>query len=303
MRTNTLYRLTSLITLLCCIGFGSITLFAKADTKVVDQANLFTLDETEKLEALANDLAEKYQIDIGIVTTNDAEGKSAQEYADDFYDNNGYGYGKDMDGLLYLIDMDNREIYLSTCGLAIQYFTDLRISKLLDLAYTYVSNEDYYGSAIEFLKDVETHINTGVVSNQKTVEKDFSDPRVDYNDPNMTEASSKHIPFRSANGEPLNAVSVGLSALVSLLLAALIAFIIRFIVQYRYKHPSYTVPEAIPDDSSVHYTERTDRFVTSHTTRTKIEHNDDNGSSGGSGISSVHSSSSGTTHGGGGRSF
>ena len=75
------------------ICFASIPIFAAADTKVYDYANLLTIEEIDILEASANKLAETYQMDIGIVTINDAEGKSSMAYADDFYDYNGYGYG------------------------------------------------------------------------------------------------------------------------------------------------------------------------------------------------------------------
>lgn len=303
LNTNGLFRFIYKIRLilLCVLVFGicNVSLLAAADTKVYDYANLFTLDEVETLEDSAKKLAEAYQMDIGIVTTNNAEGKSAMEYADDFYDNNDYGYGSNADGLLFLIDMDNREIYISTCGSGIQYFTDLRISEMLDSTYEYVSNANYYGAATQFLKDVQTNIYKGIPSNQNTVEKEYSDPRVDYNAP-----SNPHQPFTTPAGEPLTARSIGLSAIVAALVASLIAFITRSIVQYSYKHPRYTTPATNPDDLSVHYTEKEDRFVTTHTSRVKIQSNNNGGGgSGGSGHSSIHSSSGGHSHGGGGRGF
>lgn len=283
---------------------SSMPIFAAADTKVYDYANLFSLEQLENLEASARTLAETYKMDIGIVTIDDAEGKSAMDYADDFYDSNGYGYGNHLDGLLFLIDMDNRELYISTCGLGIQYFTDLRINKMLDSIYTYMSKQDYYGASTNFLNLTEQTIKKGVPSNQRAVEKEFSDPRIDYNDYNMSDAPSKHIPFRTASGKPLNPSSITLSMLAAALGAAIIAFVTRYIVQYRYKNPRYTAPQTKPDSLSVNYTERQDAFVSTHTSRIKIPKNDNNGSGGGgSGISSIHSSSSGQSHGGGGRSF
>jgi len=305
VRFFNLLNRSTLLTLLLCFCLTSMPLLASADTKVYDYANLFSIDEIESLETSAKEMAEKYQMDIGIVTTTDSEGKSSQDYADDFYDNNGYGYGNNADGLLFLIDMDNREIYISPCGLAMQYFTDLRISKMLDSTYAYVSNQDYYGAAYDFLGNVETYINKGIPSDQKTVDKEFSDPRVDYNNPNMQDAPSKHVPFRNASGEPLNSRSILSSIIVALVGALLIAFIIRSIVAYTYKHPRYTKAATRPDDLSVQYTQREDHFLTSHTSRVKIQTNQggSGGSRGGSGTSSSHHSSSGRSHGGGGRGF
>lgn len=46
------------------------------------------------------------------VTTDDALGKISMEYADDFFGNGGFGVGNDYDGILFLIDTDNREVYI-----------------------------------------------------------------------------------------------------------------------------------------------------------------------------------------------
>ena len=86
------------ILFLFCFSLVSIPTFATADIKVYDYANLFATEELEQLEGAAKTLSETYQLDVGIVTTNDAEGKTAEAYADDFYDNNGYGYGSNAHG-------------------------------------------------------------------------------------------------------------------------------------------------------------------------------------------------------------
>lgn len=290
--TLNLLRQSICFLLLTFIGFIGMPIFATAETKIYDYANLLTLEQIETLEASATKIAETYQMDIGIVTTNDAESKSTQDYADDFYDYNGYGYGNGYDGLLFLIDMDHREIYISTCGSGIKYFTNLRISEMLDSLYNHVSQGDYYGTCTNFLKLTESYIQKGIPSNQHSVEGQFSDPRSEYS------PTYKRQPFTTATGEPLNFRSTALSLIVALLGSGLIAFIVRALVKRSYTHPRYTTPQTRPDDLSVHYTQREDHFVTSHTSRIKIETN--NGSSG---RSSTHHSSSGRSHGGGGRGF
>ena len=72
---------------------------------VVDQAGLLTSGERSKLDALLDSYIEKTRMDLVVVTTDDAGGKTAEEYADDFYDENGYGIGKDNSGALLLIDI------------------------------------------------------------------------------------------------------------------------------------------------------------------------------------------------------
>ena len=53
------------------------------------------------LEEEANNLSSEYNMDIVIVTTNDAAGKTSREYADDFFDYGGFGVGPDYDGILF----------------------------------------------------------------------------------------------------------------------------------------------------------------------------------------------------------
>ena len=80
-------------------------------------------------------------------------------YADDFYDSGNFGYdGPHGTGVLFLIDMDNREIYISTCGDSIYYLTDARIETILDAAFDYVSNGQYYDAAKKFLSLAVTYM-------------------------------------------------------------------------------------------------------------------------------------------------
>ena len=60
-----------------------------------------------------------------------------------------------------LIDMDNREITISTCGIAIRYLTDSRIDNILDAAYAKISNGDYNGCMHSMLTGVETYYEKG----------------------------------------------------------------------------------------------------------------------------------------------
>lgn len=99
---------------------------------VVDLGNFFTPAQENQLTQEATTLGNQYQMDIVIVTTSDTRGKSARAYADDYFDDNGYGVGPNRDGILFLLDYDNREAYISTSGSGIRYLTDQRIDQILD---------------------------------------------------------------------------------------------------------------------------------------------------------------------------
>ena len=84
---------------------------------LVDDAGLLTEEESNALLNKLEDISQKYENEVGIVTVNSLEGKTAEAYADDYYDYNGYGYGENDDGLLLLISMGEREWAISTLSL------------------------------------------------------------------------------------------------------------------------------------------------------------------------------------------
>ena len=110
---------------------------------VVDDANLLSSEEEQQLREDLASFKEQYNMDAVIVTSNDLGGKSQMDYADDYFDYNGYGVGEDKSGLLLLIDMDDRKVWISTSGEAIKYFTDSRIQNIVDDITTQLKNADY----------------------------------------------------------------------------------------------------------------------------------------------------------------
>lgn len=70
------------------------------------QAVLLSADEQDALSASLDDISERGEVDVVIVTTDSLGGKTAQEYADDYFTDYGYGQGEDRDGILFLVDME-----------------------------------------------------------------------------------------------------------------------------------------------------------------------------------------------------
>ena len=134
---------------------------------VVDQAGLLTSAEIADLESTARALGEKYQMHIVIVTTDQAGGKSSMAYADDFFDYGGYGAGAGRDGILFLIDLDNRIPWISTSGSGIAYLTDKRIDSIMDDVYNFLNPDvhDYYGAANAFLSSTADFLAEGIPHN------------------------------------------------------------------------------------------------------------------------------------------
>ena len=274
-------------TLLC--GFDS------EEQKVYDDADLLTEEEEAELQDLLVETAQRIEQDLIIVTTDDAEGKSSMEYADDFFDEHGFGYEKSNgSGVLYLIDMDNRQIYISTAGTGIEQYTDNEIESTLDVLYEHVSNQDYYGSCTAFVKEAEKCLIGGESADNGYYDSE-RESFVDYDS-----SDYKKIRWQDSLAEAFRPGTL----FMNLGIAAVIAGIITLIISHNRKTQTTVSSRTYLKQGSLHQNEHTDFFTHTTVVTRKIEHDNNNSSGGGGGgHSSSHSSSSGASHGGGGRSF
>ena len=62
---------------------------ALASSRVVDDAGLFSEDEIAKMEELIASMQEAYQMDVVVLTSNDAAYNDTQDFADLYYENHG----------------------------------------------------------------------------------------------------------------------------------------------------------------------------------------------------------------------
>ena len=129
--------LVILLALSIC-AFAVNAVFA-AMPRLVDDAKLLTSSEKSELLSLLNDISERQDMDIVIVTVKSLNGKSPRAYADDYYDRNGY----DKDGILLLIAMDSRDYYISTSGYGITALNDSEINYISDRFVGDLSSGNY----------------------------------------------------------------------------------------------------------------------------------------------------------------
>lgn len=152
--------------------------FEENQSKVYDGAGLFTEEEINDIQVMCVNSAKQTELDVVVVTTDDAGGKSSKEYADDFYDNMKFGYDQMSSGILFLIDMDNREYNISTAGKAIEYFDDDKLEDMISGLHDYMASGDYYTASREFISSVlETY---GQAVNESVRESVFSYNALDY---------------------------------------------------------------------------------------------------------------------------
>ena len=92
--------------------------------RVVDLAGVIDSNTLAELNRMADEVSELYACDVAAVIVKSLGGKSVVEYADDFYDYNGYGYGQNKDGILLLLSLEERDFDFTGEGYGAVAFTD-----------------------------------------------------------------------------------------------------------------------------------------------------------------------------------
>lgn len=265
---------------------SDIAIEASDGKRIFDMAGLLDKTYVQEARERIQDYEDTYHLDIVVVTVDDAQGKTATAYADDFYEEGGFGQGSKKSGILFLIDMDNRELVFSTDGDGIRIFTDQRIEAMLDGVYEGASQEDYAASVESFLKDVEQYCEDGIPGDQYNYDAETGEIRV----------------YRSIRWyEAL--LAIGVSAFV----AGTACLTVRR--QYAMEEDEKQVRNltmAYRADARFVYGNERDQLVNQFVTSRAIPR--DTGRTGGgghssSGRSTTHTSSSGRSHGGGSRKF
>ncbi len=242
--------------------------------RVVDNADLLSDSEEKALSDDIDDIISKYNFDVVILTEETLDGESRMVYADDYYDYGGYGVGDDYDGILLLVDMENRQWWISTCGYGITVFTDYGIDKMGEIMSADLGSDDFYSAFELFLSTTEEYIVQANNGNSYDVD-------------NMYE--TKDDKFYGT------IVNIGFALLLALIIALIVVLVFKSqLKSVKFEHAArvYEV------QNSFRVTRSNDVYLYKNVSKRRKPE-----SSGGRGGSSTHSSSSGRSHGGGGGSF
>ena len=244
--------------------------------KVYDFADLLSDLEEEKLFEEVTEFINNSNYDLVLVTTAENPKSDAASYADDFYDYNYFGKNETRDGVLVLIDMATRELYISTTGYGIKMFDDIRIDDILDSGYDYITNEDYFNTFSFMIQKISYYYNLG-----------------------FPESNNNLIIDESGHASYINYMPYPLIGFISIIVSTIVS-----IIFYNTSRLKLKVENTISYMKNKKINLVRDNLVNSVVTHTL--RNTSTGSSGGSsgsGGSSFHTSSSGSSHGGGGRHF
>ncbi len=235
--------------------------------KIYDYANLFNEEQEKTLFEEVSSFIKENNMDMAIVTISYNPEYFAMNYADDFYDYNEFGINSSKDGLLFLIDMDTREMWISTTGDAIRRLNDKEIDRILDKCYAQIKDKKYFECSEEFIKY------SGVLVKTTGTQTTF-----------MPEFNSNQL------------VAGGVGAFIVGIIYFAVGHSRHKLIRRQYQAHNY--------ENKLHLTENSDILVHHRVNRVYSPRTTSSSSGfGGGGGSSIHIGGSGVFHGGGGRHF
>lgn len=240
-------KLTAFFLMLLLIFSMAVSASAAETGYVFDDAGLLTSNEKLKLTIEAQSIAEEYGCGVYIVTVEDYR---AYGYASDVYDvtwgiyhDMELGVGKERNGLILLLSMEDRDYATFVYGKVADYaFSDHALIKLENQFLDDFGNDDWYEGFDDYL----------------TVSRDYL--------------------HRAAQGRPVRESPVPM-ILIFLLLACIIAFIITGIFWSQMRNVKMqSSARAYASGQGLNLTVKLDNFTHQTVSRRKIDTSSSSGS-------------------------
>lgn len=244
-----------------------MTPYINSSEKIYDFAGLLSEEKWKEFHIQAKQTSKEKNYEIVVVTISNLDSRSPREYADDFYDYNDFA----IDGILLLISLESRDVYISTSGKGQILFDNQRVNTIIQSITPSLSIGNYEKGVEKFLEQVNEYATTGPSKR-------------------MT-----HCRIVNSMGDYVCKKSVPI--LWIFLTSTVISLIVTFLTVKKYKKI------VLASDADTYLKRKDqklgakiDKFLHTSTSRIRITSNSSNGSS-------SHHSSSGSSHGGGGGKF
>lgn len=244
-----------------------IPVSAERAPRLTDAAGLLSESEQAVLISKLDEISEKHQVDVVVVTIDSLGEMTPGECAEYFYDNFDYGFGSDKSGVLLLISMEERDWYITSVGFGITSVNEAGRKYISDNMLGYLS-DGYYAKAFE----------------EFALSCDYLISLAETGDP---------FDYEDFPKEPFGVVK---HLIISVVIGLVVAFIVTGSMKGKLKSVRHqTAAGNYVKNDSMKVTESRDLFLYRQVSRTEKPSDDDS--------SDTHTSASGTTHSGGGGKF
>lgn len=241
-----------------------------------DYTNSFSEREFNAINTQATEISKDLSTDIVLVSHTDFDGKSARDFAADFYDYGGYS----KDGIILAYSLELGEITVVASGKCIEIFNQDALDYIRDKSGKSLRDYQYVG-AMDFIQTVDLflreYIKDGYLSSDLYAYASVV--------PDSYESENEPTGFfRNFTAKTIVLV---------ILIPLIIAFIICYMVYRKYTLAGSQYHYPLSERGSINLTRNEDIFIREHTTVVDIPKNNSSSSSGGG---SSFTGSSGTNH-------
>ncbi len=265
--------------------FPAVGAVATSLPRIVDRAELLTEDEADRLEDKARTLTDTYQMDVVILTVHSLDGKSSEEFADDYFDEKGYGISDQYSGILLLLSMEYRDWAISTSGEAIFALTDGNTQQVFSEIAEYLSQDRYYDAFDAYLDALEPYLYAYAQG------APLDDPLNGHDGPGtFIPGTHEDTVYHTRKDASWYGKRIGIGLVIGLVCALIVLLVMRAQMNTAKAQRSAS---SYVTGGSPQITRRQDIFLYSQVRKVKKQETDSGGGS------SVHRSSSGRSHGGG----
>jgi uncharacterized protein len=305
-------KLLSVVFVIASIVIALSLSVSAANPRLVDDADLLTDSEKSVLLERLDSLSSQNDFDIVIVTADNLSGYSfygafysdedIEEFADDYFDANGYGFGENHDGVLLAVNMNDRAYHISTSGSGIDAISDYDIEQLGGMIVSYLADADYYNAFSAFADEAAQCVidyRNGVTDEYTYGDENYGEYNYgNYGEYNYRNTLTKAEKFKE--DAPKNAI-------VSIIIGLVVGFISVTSMKNKLtsvSHKSGAADYAVTD--SISFSNNAEVFLYNNITavpKPKDPPQNKTGGGGGFSGSTVHTSHSGSSHGGGGGHF
>jgi len=145
--------LASALTLPC----AAVVALAEGDLapRFIDDEGLLTQEQAEELTYRLNEISERHQFDTVVAVVPALDGREARLYAADFFEQNGFGYGEDLDGAILLLATEDRDFGFASLGYGLTAFTPAGQEYLGKLFLPYLREDMYYEAFMAYADAVD----------------------------------------------------------------------------------------------------------------------------------------------------
>jgi len=123
--------------------------------RLYDTAGLLSDAEVDSLKELLNTISLTYDFDMVIVSVKQTGSTEPKDFADGFFEKNGYGLGKNRDGSLLLLVTDRKVFWFATSGRGKKILTRMASKRLEKEVFNSLEKSDFYDALVVYTKTWE----------------------------------------------------------------------------------------------------------------------------------------------------